>query len=257
MPYTIAGIDVHKKVLMVAVADMNAPQGGPALRAPAFWCHQQRTTSSGALVSSAFGGRGCSVHSPSTDRPGTVSTNLMAAFSCAGFALAVCGSSVQDRQVIEVYPHIAVMRLLNESYRVPYKTQRAHKYWKEATPPQRRKHISTNFARILSALQEYISDIPLLLPPPGAGPAELKRFEDALDGVVCAWIGTQYLEGQCEAYGDETASIWVPSGGQRPTTIPCHPQEDRPSPLHAAPVENRCERPRLTRKAEQGKKRRA
>ena len=26
MPYTIAGIDVHKKVLMVVVADMSAPK---------------------------------------------------------------------------------------------------------------------------------------------------------------------------------------------------------------------------------------
>ena len=31
MPYTIAGIDVHKKVLMVVVAEMSVPEAGGSL----------------------------------------------------------------------------------------------------------------------------------------------------------------------------------------------------------------------------------
>ena len=44
-------------------------------------------------------------------------------------------------------------------------------------------------------------------------PKQLKEFEDTLDGVVCAWIGTQFLEGRCEAYGDSEAAIWVTREG--------------------------------------------
>jgi predicted RNase H-like nuclease len=38
----------------------------------------------------------------------------------------------------------------------------------------------------------------------------LKRYEDALDALVCAWVGAKYLLGEAVAYGDGTAAIWVP-----------------------------------------------
>jgi predicted RNase H-like nuclease len=134
----------------------------------------------------------------------------MAAFIRQGFHLAVSGSAVRDRQLIEVYPHIAVMQLLDENYRVPYKIARAAKYWPDLTPAVRRLKIRANFGRLLKALEGQFGDTPLALPSRTAGPGELKRFEDALDGVVCCWIGTQYLEGKCRAYGDENAAIWAP-----------------------------------------------
>ena len=134
----------------------------------------------------------------------------MAAFTRQGYELAVHGDTAGDRQVIEVYPHIAVMRLLHESYRVPYKIGRAAQYWPESTPSQRRARIRGNLKLILAALRTHIADIPLELPSKNAGPAELKRFEDALDGVVCAWIGAQFLENKCQSYGDTTAAIWAP-----------------------------------------------
>jgi predicted RNase H-like nuclease len=161
-------------------------------------------------LSSAFGARGCAVHSSTPDRPGRVSSDLMCALSEAGYELAVCGTRRRRRQVIEVYPHIAVMQLLGAGYRVPYKIARIRKYWPDATPDERMRNIRRFLARILRALEQRISGIPLRMPPAGAGPAEIKRFEDALDGVVCAWIGAQYLEGKCQAYGDDTSAIWAP-----------------------------------------------
>ena len=161
-------------------------------------------------ISSAFGAHGCGVHSPTAQRPGIVSEQLMRELSSAGFRLAVHGTRPGKRQAIEVYPHIAVMRLLREEYRVPYKIGRARQYWPTATPAERRTRIRTNLGRILAALNERINGVPLVLPPRSAGPTELKTFEDAVDGVVCAWIGTRYLEGQCISYGDETSAIWVP-----------------------------------------------
>jgi predicted RNase H-like nuclease len=134
----------------------------------------------------------------------------MAAFSEAGYELAVQGSAVRFPQVIEVYPHIAVMRLVDAAYRVPYKLGRIRQYWPHATPAARRENLRANLAKILRALRDRIAGIPLELPTAETGPAQMKRFEDALDAIVCAWIGTRYVEGQCLAYGDETAAIWVP-----------------------------------------------
>ncbi len=161
-------------------------------------------------VSASFGASGCSVHSPSSERPGAVSTELMATFANAGYALAVHGSSVSAKQVIEVYPHIAVMRLLHDNYRVPYKIARARRYWPEVTVSERRERIRMNLSRVLEALKQQIAGIPLVAPPPGSGNTELKRFEDAVDGIVCAYVGTRFLEGRCESFGDHTAAIWVP-----------------------------------------------
>ena len=41
--------------------------------------------------------------------------------------------------------------------------------------------------------------------------AGLKSYEDALDALVCAWVGTEYLAGRATAYGDCDAAIWVPN----------------------------------------------
>ena len=34
--------------------------------------------------------------------------------------------------------------------------------------------------------------------------------EDALDALIGGWVGIKYLEGDCTAYGDESAAIWIP-----------------------------------------------
>jgi predicted RNase H-like nuclease len=135
----------------------------------------------------------------------------MSEFLSAGYQLAVVGTALNPRQVIEVYPHAAVLRLLGAGYRVPYKIGRIRQYWPDATPADRLKKLRGELTRILDALQPHISEIPLELPPVDATVAQLKQFEDALDGVICAWIGTQYLEGRCKAYGDQSAAIWVPT----------------------------------------------
>ena len=161
-------------------------------------------------ITRAFVRFGCGVHSSTPDRPGAVSSELLAGFTQAGYQLAVHGTPLRDRQVIEVYPHIAVMRLLGENYRVPYKIGRVRQYWPDATPRKRQANLRANLGRILDALRARIREIPLELPRSTARPAELKRFEDALDGVVCAWIGARYLAGKARSYGDPTAAIWVP-----------------------------------------------
>jgi predicted RNase H-like nuclease len=51
-----------------------------------------------------------------------------------------------------------------------------------------------------------------LVPLSGAKvPNHLKSYEDALDGVVCAWVGTTYLSGEVEPIGDDMGAIWKPT----------------------------------------------
>jgi predicted RNase H-like nuclease len=137
------------------------------------------------LLTRAFVRNGCGVHSSSPERPGRVSSEMMHALEKDGYELAVAKSSAVPKQVIEVYPHVASVM-------------------------ERKQRIRRNLARILRALKKHISGIGLRIPAEAAGPTELKRFEDTLDAIVCAWIGICFWEGRCLAYGDETAAIWVP-----------------------------------------------
>ena len=50
------------------------------------------------------------------------------------------------------------------------------------------------------------------LPEPSAvkSLSELKRYEDSLDALVCAWVGVEYLAGRTLPLGDGDAAIWCP-----------------------------------------------
>jgi predicted RNase H-like nuclease len=135
----------------------------------------------------------------------------MSEFISAGYELAVVGTTFRPRQVIEVYPHVALLRLLRADYRVAYKIGRIRQYWPDAPRAERLERLRTKMTTILDGLQPHISDIQLELPRAGASSTQLKQFEDALDGVICGWIGTQYLERKCTAYGDQNGAIWVPT----------------------------------------------
>ncbi len=166
-----------------------------------------------AAISRAYGGRGAAVHSPSAERPGPISDQLTIDFATAGFPLATGTTSAgTPNRLVEVYPHPALMTLTGESYRLPYKVSRSRKYWPGSTPAERRANLLDQFRRILSALTQEVRGIPIELPDasstvPTSG---LKRYEDSLDALVCAWVGAKYLEGDAIPYGDHTAAIWVP-----------------------------------------------
>ena len=59
---------------------------------------------------------------------------------------------------------------------------------------------------IIDELTKHVGpiDIPL------QGKISLKPIEDALDAIVCAWVGHRFKIGQAESLGDETAAIWTP-----------------------------------------------
>lgn len=167
-------------------------------------------------TSRAFGRNGCAVHSPSRARPGPVGEALHRGFARHGFSLATRTTTVATTPaLLEVYPHAALLLLLDVDYRIPYKVAKSHRYWPGATAVERQANLLHEFRRIYGALTLEIRALELRLPPSAVGRpfVQLKRYEDALDALVCAWIGSKYLDGGITSYGDDTAAIWVPSRG--------------------------------------------
>jgi predicted RNase H-like nuclease len=152
-------------------------------------------------ISRAYGAAGCSTHSPSGSRPGQVGVDLTKDFVDLGYPLAVAGPSPPTRALIEVYPHPALLRLTGSAFRLPYKIGKAGRTWANVRPM---------WERILGELAKHIDNITLELPEDVRSKATLKGWEDAIDALVCAWVGIEYVEGRARAFGDGTAAIWCP-----------------------------------------------
>ena len=168
-----------------------------------------------SAVSQTFGSKGCSTHSPSEVRPGDVGSQLTERFMELGYAVATIVTPVGSTFVLaEVYPHPALLHLLGKDFRFKYKIGRAAEYWPEKSPADRRRRIVKNWRKIVDRLSLTINKIDLPLPTKteleNLPSTSLKRFEDALDALVGGWVGIKYLEGDCTAYGDESAAIWIP-----------------------------------------------
>ncbi len=175
-------------------------------------------------ITREFGRQGCGTHSPSVKRPGPLGERLRAEFGALGFELGTTANSSPGRgRLIEVYPHVALLKLLSEPYRLKCKVSRMGKYWPNQNREQRVIRLLEVWCRILDALRLEFDGLSLSLPAALSvrAIAGLKRYEDALDALVSAWVGARFVEGRAQPYGDETAAIWVPCGrGRRPRTPP-------------------------------------
>ena len=101
---------------------------------------------------------------------------------------------------------------MHRDYRVQYKVSHTGTYWRGAPFEERKANVLRELQGILVALQKEITGIVLPLPNSASGLTfdELKKYEDALDALVCAWCGIRFLEGRITPFGDETAAIWIP-----------------------------------------------
>ena len=173
-----------------------------------------------SAISREFGSRGCSTHSPSTVRPGAIGRALTQAFADRGYDVATTTTPAGTSSVLmEVYPHTALLSLMTVKYRVPYKVSRAGRYWPDITPIERRRRLAGTWREVIAALGASISGIELPVPAGAVldaiGPSKLKRYEDALDALICGWVGIQYLNGNCRPFGGATAAIWAPESEAR------------------------------------------
>ena len=173
-----------------------------------------RRRAADTAISSRFGPKGCAVHSPSAERPGAIADQLRTDFAALGYPLHTNGRDQAFPALIECYPHVALLALLKRNYRVPYKVSRSGKYWKaeNLTRSERIKRLLEQFQAIKDGLDEHIKGVPDLIPEPSdvTTLASLKPAEDMLDGLICAWIGIEHLQGRTVGLGDDTAAIWIP-----------------------------------------------
>ena len=96
--------------------------------------------------------------------------------------------------------------------RLPYKVGNTNKYWKGKSLSQRRRSVMGEWHKILAQLNKRIDGICLSLPAEDSDLplARLKPYEDALDALICAWVGTLYIDAATCALGDAESAIWIP-----------------------------------------------
>lgn len=162
------------------------------------------------MISTVYGARHASTHTPSATRPGKISDALRAGFAALGYPLAT--SAVEGRAIVEVYPHPALIELAAAERRLPYKASKVAKYWPGEPPTVRRQKLIEIWGQIITLLESRVQGVlaALPLPAPDARGYEMKAFEDMLDAVICAWVGAAILDGRARAYGDDISAIWVP-----------------------------------------------
>jgi predicted RNase H-like nuclease len=160
-------------------------------------------------IASAYATRGLGAHSPSEARPGPIAHAMREGFAAHGYALATSATRAGTRGVmIEVFPHAAAIALLGADYRVPYKLSRVTQYWPDRSPADRRRALLAQWTKLRRALAARVDGVALRVPTQGTL-AALKRYEDALDAAICAWIGAEYLAKRARPYGDTTAAVWA------------------------------------------------
>jgi predicted RNase H-like nuclease len=161
-------------------------------------------------ISAAFGGRGCSTHSPSAERPGPIGESVRHEAGRLGYPLiTTAGKGPRQRALLETYPHPALLHLTGAEYRIPYKVQRSRRYWPRLALIDRRTAVARELSFIRQHLDSVLANVDLDIQAT-ASVARLKAVEDAIDALVCCWVGARWLAGAAEPYGDEAAAIWVP-----------------------------------------------
>ncbi|HET8541006.1 MAG TPA: DUF429 domain-containing protein [Anaeromyxobacter sp.] len=186
-------------------------------------------------IARTFGARGCGTHSPTERRPGPIADRLHRSFARRGFALATAAAR-GGRSLVEVFPHTALLALLGSAYRVPYKAARAGRYWPDASPLERRERLLREWRRILRALRSRIDGIDLPLPRAAPPHGRMKRYEDALDALLCAWVGIEFLEGRALPYGDPDAAVWTPGAPTRGGGVTTRRARGGDGPARARPA---------------------
>ncbi|MCZ2115919.1 MAG: DUF429 domain-containing protein [Anaerolineae bacterium] len=164
-------------------------------------------------VSEVFGGRNCATHSPSAERPGKMGEKIAKGFAEAGNKLVTeMDSPPTSPGLIEVYPHPALLSLLKLNERAMYKSSKSRSYWPEASLDERIRNLIAMHKKIKDALSERFEGLNGLISIRKVESlSHLKKVEDALDALICAWVGIEYLAGRTVPLGDRTAAIWCPA----------------------------------------------
>ncbi|MDW7661693.1 MAG: DUF429 domain-containing protein [Bacillota bacterium] len=172
-------------------------------------------------ISKEYGGRGASTHNPNEDRPGLISVELFNYIINSGYLWMTNGMDHKEKSLIEVYPHTAIIEYLGLDYRYEYKVSKKNKFksWALLSPSQRQQKLIQNLNNLVSRLSIRVPNIydffiELNLETHYTQ-AQLKGYEDAIDSVICALIGIDYIMGNIIGYGNNEGTIWVPQVKRR------------------------------------------
>ena len=88
-------------------------------------------------ISRAFGAAKAATHSPSALRPGRLSDEFRANFALGGYKLCTA-DGMRTPGLMEVYPHVALLRLTGDKVRLTYKAGKTFIYWPQTTLDERR-----------------------------------------------------------------------------------------------------------------------
>jgi predicted RNase H-like nuclease len=167
-------------------------------------------------ISVAFSAQWASTHSPSEMRPGLFGERIANSFAKAGYRLATDILQVTAGQaLVEVYPLVGLVRLMNAAVRPAYKVAKIAKYYRNIVPPlakeQQIERLLEAWAEIITALGREISDFHFELPErPLKSATKLKPYEDKLDAIICAWVGACVIEKKAQPFGNHDCAIWAP-----------------------------------------------
>lgn len=167
-------------------------------------------------ISKAYGGKGASTHNPNENRPGLISVELFNCLTESGYIWMTSGMVQNNKSLIEVYPHTAIIEYLNLEYRYEYKVSKKNKFksWASLSASQKNEKLIENLQNLVVQLTKKVPNIYdffiHLNPMNKYSVSQLKGYEDAIDSVVCALVGMDFLFGNAVGYGNDKGTIWVP-----------------------------------------------
>lgn len=198
-------VALHRAAIRLA----GAPPDVIAIDMPLSTCAITARRVADNAIASAYARRGLGAHSPSAERPGPIADAMRAGFAALGYSLACTTTAPASAPVmIEVFPHATAIALVGADYRVPYKLARIAQYWPELDREARRRALLAQWTKLRRAIDARIAGVDLRVPARGTL-AALKRYEDVLDALLCAWTGVEYLAGNVRPYGDASGAVWA------------------------------------------------
>lgn len=167
-------------------------------------------------ISSAYATKGAAVHSPTKERPGKIALKIYNELNKNGYIWKLYNMEISDYNLIEVYPHTAIIEYFKLDYRYEYKVSKKNSYksFKPLKPDERLKKLIRNLNWLIKKLSLKVENIyeyiPLLDVDYKYKIRELKGVEDLIDSIICSLVGIDYIEDNIVAYGKEDGAIWVP-----------------------------------------------
>jgi len=202
----LAGLDE-----IVDVVYQEGDVQGVAIDAPLIITNQLRSRSCERELSKEYGGRGASCHPSNLNLyPRPTSFILSSRLQEKGFKHLIPPN--RGRWQLECYPHPAIIEIFGLSYRLPYKKGTvAEKQRGQANLAKRIKSLEESQIlriKIEKGAEQFLSERRIF----SNKGLKLKKNEDGLDSILCAYIGALYARSvSAKTFGSiETGYIYVP-----------------------------------------------